>query len=102
MATTPEGKVKKEIKEWLATLPNCWFYMPVQNGMGVVGIPDIVGCIDGKFFAIECKAPGKEGNVSVNQWHQLDGIIRADGFALVASSLTQVKIHFKFAGLQNG
>lgn len=102
MATTPEGKVKSEIKSWLKTLPHCWFYMPIQNGMGVVGIPDIVGCLNGNFFAIECKAKGKESTVTPNQRLQLDGIIGANGIALVASDLQTVQVIFKVAGWWDG
>ena len=83
--TTPEGRVKAAIKRYLKTLPNCWFYMPVQNGMGVVGIPD------GRFFAIECKAPGKEKNVTANQRATLDAIVAAGGIAFVASDVAETK-----------
>lgn len=89
--TTPEGRVKAAIKRYLKTLPNCWFYMPVQNGMGVVGIPDIVGLINGRFFAIECKAPGKEKNVTANQRATLDAIVAAGGIAFVASDVAETK-----------
>lgn len=80
---TPEGRVKKAIKEWLdarsfwragADCPEGevrgWYYMPVPNGMGVGGIPDFVGSYmaedaDGHYvgprpMAIEAKAPGEK------------------------------------------
>lgn len=84
---TPEGKVKAKIKAYLKTVPDCWFYMPVQNGMGVVGIPDIVACIQGRFVGIETKAPGREGNVTANQRANLDAIVAAGGIAFVVSDL---------------
>jgi hypothetical protein len=85
MATTPEGRVKAKVKAYLDSLgPDvCWYYMPVQNGMGVVGIPDIIACIYGRFVAIETKAPGKVANVTANQQRQLAGITRAMGKAWV-------------------
>lgn len=89
--STPEGRVKAAIKKYLKTLPDCWFYMPVQNGMGVVGIPDIVGVINGRFFAIECKAPGKENNVTANQRATLQAITDAGGIAFVASDVEETK-----------
>lgn len=76
MSTTPEGKVKKAIKEWLdergfwragAERPATadvqgWYFMPVNNGMGVSGIPDFIGSglryLMPFPFAIEAKAPG--------------------------------------------
>jgi hypothetical protein len=88
---TPEGKVKAKIKSWLKTLDRCWFYMPVQNGMGVVGIPDIICVIRGTFVAIETKAPGKEANVTANQQAAIDGINSAGGLAFVASDLETVQ-----------
>lgn len=99
MAQTPEGMVKAAIKKWLLTVPDCWFYMPVQNGMGIVGIPDIVGLIGGRFFAIECKAPGKEKNTTANQ-DRILGFIRATGgIALVASDVLTVRNHMLTEGI---
>lgn len=55
MATTPEAKVKKKVVDQLKALGAYYFY-PVTGGYGASGVPDIVGCFKGKFFAIECKA----------------------------------------------
>jgi Holliday junction resolvase len=55
MAATPESKVKKKVVEQLKKLGAYYFY-PVTGGFGASGVPDIVGCYKGKFFAIECKA----------------------------------------------
>lgn len=79
---TPEGKVKAAVKKELKKR-GIWNFMPMQNGMGVVGIPDIIGCWDGWFIAIETKAPGKLANLSANQVNRLDEIERAKGLALV-------------------
>ena len=56
---TPEGKVKKKVTDLL--LKYCAYYFkPATGGYGRSGIPDIVGCVNGKFFAIECKAGAKQ------------------------------------------
>lgn len=55
MADTPEVKVKRKVVAQLKTLGAYYFY-PVTGGYGGSGVPDIVGCYKGKFFAIECKA----------------------------------------------
>lgn len=90
MATTPEGKVKKAIKDYLRSI-GAWFYMPVQNGMGVVGIPDILACYRGFMVAIEVKAPGKCANTTANQKMRIAEINRAGGMAFVADSVETVK-----------
>jgi Holliday junction resolvase len=55
MAMTPEVKVKRVVVAQLKALGAYYFY-PVTGGYGASGVPDIVGCYQGKFFAIECKA----------------------------------------------
>lgn len=88
---TPEGKVKADIKAWL-TAQGVWFYMPVQNGMGVAGIPDIIACWHGLFLAIEVKAPGKLKNVTKLQRFQLDSIEKAGGIALAVDDVRQLEL----------
>jgi len=89
VAQTPEGRVKDKVKAYLKSLgpDRCFFYMPVQNGMGVVGIPDFVCCIDGRFVAIETKAPGKLANVTANQQQKIDAINRAGGCAVAVDGI---------------
>lgn len=53
---TPEGAVKNKVKKFLTPLkPSVYFHMPVQNGMGSPTL-DFVGCVRGRYFAIETKA----------------------------------------------
>lgn len=59
MAATPESKVKKRVVETLKRLGAYYFY-PVTGGYGSSGVPDIVGCFHGYFFAFECKAGGNK------------------------------------------
>lgn len=55
MSMTPEAKVKKKVSDLLKGIGAYYFY-PVTGGYGRSGVPDIVGCYRGEFFAIECKA----------------------------------------------
>ncbi len=91
MAMTPEGKVKQGVKTYLKTLMvggmPVWFFMPVQNGMGVVGIPDFLCSIGGKLLAIETKAPGRLGTVTANQRNQIDQINASGATAIVIDSV---------------
>lgn len=83
---TPEGKVKKKLLEFLKSLGgDCFYYMPVQNGMGQSGIPDIMAIIKGVPFAFECKATPKQ-HPTVLQAYALDRIHKACGFAWVVDN----------------
>lgn len=55
---TPEGKIKLLVKVVLKQYP-VYGWWPVPAGYGENSL-DYVGCINGKFFAIETKAPGKK------------------------------------------
>jgi hypothetical protein len=90
MGITPEGRVKKKVKEYLQSI-GAWYYMPVTNGMGRVGCPDILVCHQGLFMAFETKAPGKIKNVTPNQQREIEEITRAYGLALVVDDVEQVK-----------
>ena len=87
---TPEGRVKKKVKEYLKDI-GAWYYMPVSNGMGRVGCPDILVCYKGLFMAFETKAPGKIKNVTPNQQREIEDIQRANGLAHVVDDVEQVK-----------
>jgi len=57
MGETPEGKVKKRVKEMLRNFgDDVYWCMPATGGYGGSGTPDILVCAFGKFLAIECKA----------------------------------------------
>jgi len=85
---TPEGKVKKKLLDFLKSLGgDCFFYMPVQNGMGQTGIPDVIAIIKGVPFAFECKATPKQ-HPTVLQAYALYRIHRARGFAWVVDDHT--------------
>lgn len=79
---TPEARVKNAVKK-LLTEHGAWYFMPVSNGMGRHGIPDIICCVGGRFMAIECKA-GK-GRTTALQQRELERITEAGGAALVVN-----------------
>jgi len=87
---TPEGKVKEACKKYLKSI-GAWYFMPVSNGMGQVGIPDIICCYKGHFLAVETKAPGKLANITANQERVIDAIRGADGWATVVDNVDQLK-----------
>jgi Holliday junction resolvase len=82
MAQTPEAKVKRKVTDQLKVLGAFYFY-PVTGGYGSSGIPDIVGCYRGMFFAIECKA-GKNKPTEL-QMHMMGKISAAAGNVMVVN-----------------
>ena len=82
MAMTPEAKVKKKVVSYLKQMGAYYFY-PVTGGYGRSGVPDIVGCWEGLFFGIECKA-GKNKPTPLQQ-KNLDEIAKAGGINLIVN-----------------
>ena len=84
--TKTESQVKKEILVALKkNFPKGVWYKIHGSLHQERGLPDILGCYNGKFFGIEIKAPGKEKNVTKYQIYQLNNILKAGGFSLVTS-----------------
>jgi len=79
---TPEKKVKQKVAKQLKEM-GAYFFYPATGGYGRSGVPDIVGCYDGKFFGIECKA-GKN-KLTALQERELVLITRAAGLAVVVN-----------------
>ena len=80
MAQTPEGKVKDAVKKILKSL-NIYYFMPATGGYGRSGVPDIVGCVNGRFVAIECKAGLNQPTAL--QEREMENIKNAGGVAVV-------------------
>lgn len=93
MALTPEGAVKHAVKKRLKEL-KVWYYMPMQNGFGKVGVPDFICCHEGRFLAIECKAPGRRSELTPNQHREIQGIHQAGGAAIVVDDVAQIEVLF--------
>lgn len=87
---TPEGRVKAQVRAWLKA-HNIWYFQPVSNGMGQVGIPDFICCWNGRFLALETKAPGKLANTTPNQRRVIKEIQDHAGFALVVDDVAQLE-----------
>lgn len=79
---TPEGRVKAAVKKLLVQ-EGVYYFMPVSNGMGRHGIPDIICCVNGRFLAIECKANG--GKPTALQEREMQNIAKAHGIAVVVN-----------------
>lgn len=82
MSTTPESKVKKNIRKLLDASRTYWF-MPVQSGYGVRGVPDFLVCHQGQFIGIEAKSG--DGKTTALQEMNLQKIRDAGGKTLVVN-----------------
>jgi Holliday junction resolvase len=80
MASTPESKVKAQVKALLDEY-GAYHFPPNMGGYGRSGIPDIIACCKGRFVAVECKAGGNKPTAL--QLRELDRIKAAGGIALV-------------------
>jgi hypothetical protein len=86
---TPEGRVKKKVKDILEDL-GAYYTMPVTGGYGNSGAPDFIICIAGLFYGIECKANG--GKATALQMKQHDDIRKAGGIALIVDENNVVNL----------
>ena len=90
---TPEAKVKKKVVAQLKELHAYYFY-PVTGGYGRSNVPDIIGCYEGLFFGIECKAgknkptPLQEKNLKeIRDAGGLDMVVNEDNVHTVMDEL---------------
>ena len=80
MAQTPEGRVKDQIKKRLKAA-DVWYFMPVSNGMGTMGVPDFNGVLKGRYLGVEAKAGSNKPTAL--QLRALKAIDDGGGLALV-------------------
>jgi hypothetical protein len=95
---TPEGRVKQDVKTLLLR-HGIWFFMPVQTGYGVSGIPDFICCWKGLFIGVECKAPGRENRTTPAQQRTLNDIREHGGRAVVVSSAVELSLWLGLLGV---
>ena len=57
-----ERDVVAKIKQYLKTVPNCFFWKEHGGMYGTAGIPDIIACIEGHFFGFGSKDRHREAN----------------------------------------
>jgi hypothetical protein len=98
MASTPEVKVKKVVRQVLDGL-GAYYVMPVTNGYGNSGAPDFLVCLQGRFIGIECKA-GKNKPTALQELN-LKKIRDAGGVALVVNETNVVNLNSLLSGERN-
>lgn len=84
-----EKEIVSKILRYLKTVPKCFAWKEHGGIYGTAGIPDIVACIDGKFYAFEVKTPvGKTTNL---QEATIRKILACGGTASVVRSVDEVR-----------
>jgi len=81
---TPEGKVKAAVNRVLDEYKGTYKFMPVPGGFGASSL-DYLLCVNGRFVAIETKAPGKKP--TDRQKMVIGQIKRAGGAVFVIDSV---------------
>lgn len=84
----PEGKITDAIIAYLRSRPKTWCVKIAAGPFQSAGLPDVIGCDFGRFFAFEVKQPGK--TATPLQSAVLAAIRRAGGIAAVVTSVDEV------------
>jgi hypothetical protein len=77
---TPEAKVKK-VGRAIMTRMGMYHFPAFSGGYGRSGVPDDIGCYQGRFVAVEYKANG--GKPTALQLKNMDDIRKSGGIALL-------------------
>lgn len=94
---TPEGKSKKQIKDYLNAL-GVFHRWPVPNGMGGDQL-DCYGCNEGRYFTVEVKRGDGKGKVTPRQLAHMRQVEASGGLAILATNAEEVKQAFFEANL---
>lgn len=92
--TPSEAKIQKDILAHLNKQVGGFWWKDAAGPYQRQGIPDIVGCHDGHFYAFEVKRP-LVGELSAIQRHTLTAINAAGGSAYVVTSVEDVRQVFE-------
>jgi len=83
-----EKSIENKIKRLLASR-GAYFFKHFGCNFSTAGVPDLICCVNGRFIAIEVKAPN--GRLSEIQKIHIQRIIEAGGIAIVAQSVEEVE-----------
>ena len=77
------------ILRYLRTVPRCFAWKTHGGMYGTAGIPDIIACVRGRFFAFEVKTA--TGKATPLQKATLQKILASGGTAAVVRSVDEVR-----------
>lgn len=84
-----ENDIVKAILKYLKTVPHCFAWKEHGGMYGTAGIPDIIACINGKFYAFEVKTA--IGKTTALQDATIRKINKCGGQSYVVRSVDEVK-----------
>ena len=84
-----ENEIVRQIKEYLKTVKDCFFWKEHGGQFGAAGLPDIIVCFKGRFIAFEVKTAA--GKLTVLQAVTIRKIQAAGGIAEVVRSVEEVR-----------
>ena len=91
-----EASIVNAIQRFLKTVPRCFTWKTHGGVYGTAGIPDIIACVDGRFFAFEVKTAS--GKATQLQQATIRKILAAGGTALVVRSVDEVRDALRDSG----
>lgn len=100
MRVAAEKQFEKQVREFLKSLPNQWHFKVFGNAFQESGIPDLVGCINGRLVALEIKST--RGKASELQLYKIDLINKAGGYATVVSPKNWEEVKSKLIKISQG
>lgn len=86
MAKKPESRLQRNIRLHLESSFRCKFFKVWGGPFTEVGLPDLVGCVDGLFFGLEVKRDASDSQASEAQLEVLAQFRRVGGVACVVTS----------------
>ena len=91
-----EKDIVARILKYLKKLPRCFCWKEHGGMYGTAGIPDIIACVEGHFYAFEVKT--ETGKTTALQDATIRNINNCGGTAAVVRSLEDVKETLKQGG----
>lgn len=84
-----EADIVRAILKYLKTVPKCFSWKEHGGMYGTAGIPDIIACIGGKFYAFEVKT--ESGKTTALQDATIRKILACGGEAYVVRCVDEVR-----------
>lgn len=87
MSKQPESRLQKSIQDHLRKSVGGWWFKVWGGPFTPAGIPDLIGCVDGMFFALEVKLPKKSSKPLAIQLETIrDIVMKGGGVATIVRS----------------